>query len=234
MKTGSNDGIMIKADQEPALKFLVDGVHEERKQGRTVIEHAPKGVKGSNGFIERAVLEIEQRARAIYLFLESRIGVHINPEERIIALLPSYAAYLYSRLHKGGDGKVPYDRAWGQKPAIPGADFGEEVWYKRKLGSKMETLEARWKPGLFVGVDRKSNEVIVSTEEGIRKSRSNNWIPMDLRWSIGSVKWIKLAPWRKHKDAENADGDLPEGAPDEEREQPDQNQDKGGGGQNSY
>eukprot|EP00973_Karenia_brevis_P078738 10928487-Karenia_brevis.AAC.1 len=48
-------------------------------------------------------------------------------------------------------------------------------------------------------------------------------MPIDLRWLIDSVKWVKLAPWRKYKDAEDADGDLPEGVSDEEREKPDQN-----------
>ena len=32
------------------------------------------------------------------------------------------------------------------------------------------------------------------------------------------MNWIKWAPWRRYKDAVEADGDLPEGVPVEERE----------------
>eukprot|EP00973_Karenia_brevis_P007217 979116-Karenia_brevis.AAC.1 len=49
-------------------------IKEDRVKGKTVVEETPKGVKGSNGIVERAVQEIEGHMRAIFLSLEERIG----------------------------------------------------------------------------------------------------------------------------------------------------------------
>eukprot|EP00973_Karenia_brevis_P043359 6010623-Karenia_brevis.AAC.1 len=40
---------------------------------------------------------------------------------------------------------------------------------------------------------------------------------------MDSVKWVQCAPWRKYRNALDADGDLPEGVKDEESEVPDPN-----------
>ena len=40
---------------------------------------------------------------------------------------------------------------------------------------------------------------------------------MEKRWSEDCVNWVKWVPWRRYKDAWDADGELPEGAPVEER-----------------
>eukprot|EP00973_Karenia_brevis_P090669 12403637-Karenia_brevis.AAC.1 len=49
----SND-ILIKSDTEEAMKLLIKMIKEDRVNGRTVVEEAPKRVKGSNGIVERA------------------------------------------------------------------------------------------------------------------------------------------------------------------------------------
>eukprot|EP00973_Karenia_brevis_P016107 2202581-Karenia_brevis.AAC.1 len=78
-------------------------VKEERQDVKTVIEEAPKKVKGSNGIVERAVQEIKGRIRAILLSPEKRMRREIGAKERIVAFIPAYAAYLYNRLHRGDD-----------------------------------------------------------------------------------------------------------------------------------
>eukprot|EP00973_Karenia_brevis_P053016 7370538-Karenia_brevis.AAC.1 len=49
--------VLIKGDQEPAMKCFTKGIQEERKDGRSVVEEAPVQGKGSDGVIERAVQE---------------------------------------------------------------------------------------------------------------------------------------------------------------------------------
>eukprot|EP00973_Karenia_brevis_P024142 3332474-Karenia_brevis.AAC.1 len=51
--------ILIKSDIEEAMKLLVRCIQEERQGCKTNVEEAPKGSKGSNGIVERAVQEIE-------------------------------------------------------------------------------------------------------------------------------------------------------------------------------
>ena len=110
----------------------------------------------------------------------------------------------------------------GKKRTVPGIEFGEEVVDKRMKGQKLEKLNARWEYGIFVGMRRKSNEVMIATEEGIEEVRSVRKLPKEQRWGEDTLNWVKWAPWRKYKDAIDADGDLPEGVPVEERSSPEE------------
>ena len=46
--------VILKTDQEPAIKFLVDDVCSARAGARTTVEQTPAGLKGSHGVVERA------------------------------------------------------------------------------------------------------------------------------------------------------------------------------------
>ena len=67
---------------------------------------------------------------------------------------------------------------------------------------------------------------MVATEGGLEDARSAKRIPEGNRWSGDSLSWVKWAPWRRYKDAVDADGDLPEGVPAEDLKR---NEDKPGG-----
>eukprot|EP00973_Karenia_brevis_P034012 4693077-Karenia_brevis.AAC.1 len=82
----------------------------------------------------------------------------VDAKERLVAFIPAYAAYLYNRLHRGEDGKVPYERVKGKKPTVVGIEFGEKVLYRRPTGAKMEKLKSKFECGVVVGVNRRSNE----------------------------------------------------------------------------
>ena len=47
--------VIIKTDQEPAIKFMIDEVVKSRVEGRTHVEESPVGSSGSNGVVERKV-----------------------------------------------------------------------------------------------------------------------------------------------------------------------------------
>eukprot|EP00973_Karenia_brevis_P069629 9681601-Karenia_brevis.AAC.1 len=74
-----------------------------------------------------------------------------------------YAAYFYNRLHRGDDGKAAYERVKRKKPTVAGLAFGEKILYIRPKGVKLEKIKARWESGIFVGINRRSNELLVST-----------------------------------------------------------------------
>ena len=92
------------------------------------------------------------------------MGITMDARERIIAFIPEYVCYLLNRLHEGSDGKTPYERSRGKRASILGLEFGERVLFKIPPKQKMAKIEARWTEGVFVGVRRRSNEVIVSDE----------------------------------------------------------------------
>ena len=161
---------------------------------------------------------MEGKVRAIFLGLQERLGRSLDARERIVAFIPEYASFLMNRLCQGDDGKVPYERVKGKKPTVLGVEFGEKIMYKVKMGSKMGKINARWEYGIFVGVRKRSNELMVAIPEKILHVRSIKRIPFEKRWSEDSVLWVKWAPWHKYRGAEDADGDVPEGVPAEEKE----------------
>eukprot|EP00973_Karenia_brevis_P057830 8050252-Karenia_brevis.AAC.1 len=133
------------------MKLLVKCIQEERPDNKTAVEEVPKGSKGSNGIVERAVQEMEGRIRSILLSLEERLGREIDAKERIVAFIPKYAAYLYNRLHRGDGGKVGYERVKGKKPSVVGIELGEKILYMKSKGAKLEKIKARMEYGIFVG-----------------------------------------------------------------------------------
>ena len=66
------------------------------------------------------------------------------------------------------------------------------------------------------GKKRRSNEIITATEGGFEYVGAVKRIPEANRWGEDNLSWVKWAPWRRYKDAVDADGDSPEGAPADE------------------
>eukprot|EP00973_Karenia_brevis_P047735 6625679-Karenia_brevis.AAC.1 len=50
----SQNSILANSDAEESMRFFVQSDKEDRPGGKTVVEEAPKKVKGSNGVVERA------------------------------------------------------------------------------------------------------------------------------------------------------------------------------------
>ena len=69
-------------------------------------------------------------------------------------------------LNTGLDGKVAYERIKGKKPTIMGLEFGEKVFYNIKHKQKLQKINTRWDYEIFVGVRRKSNELMIAGLEG--------------------------------------------------------------------
>ena len=81
-ENGDKEGdVILKVDQENAIKFLLEEVIEERGVGKTIPEEAQKG-SSSNGIVERAVQEIEGGIRALFIALQERLGRQLDARER--------------------------------------------------------------------------------------------------------------------------------------------------------
>eukprot|EP00973_Karenia_brevis_P070602 9814652-Karenia_brevis.AAC.1 len=65
--------------------------------------------------------------------------------------------------------------------------------------------------GIFVGVNRKSNEFLIADQEGIGRVRPIRRIPEEQTWGVDNLKWIKWAPWNKYEGDAEEDGEVPEG-----------------------
>ena len=98
--------IIVKTDQEPSIKFLVDDICTARTGAKTVKECSPKFSKGSNGVVERAVQGIEQCIRTMKSSFDERYKVKVDIQHPVITWLCDYAGYVLNRLEVGADGKT--------------------------------------------------------------------------------------------------------------------------------
>ena len=208
-----NRPIIVKTDQEPAIKFLVEDIRTARTGAQTIVEEAPKKSKGSNGVVERAVQTMEQLLRTLKSAFDERMGVRIDAKHPVLTWMCEYSGYLVNRLEVSADGKTAYERCKGKQAQVMGLEFGEKVLWKYAVScQKMEKINARWGYGLFVGVRTKSNEIIVIDREtgSVRTVRTVRRVPEEERWSPDNLQWVQAVPWNHGKDDGEADGEMPE------------------------
>ena len=77
-KFGIQGDVVLRSDQEPAIKDMLQEVAKQRPWARTVVESSPSGDSKSNGFAERAVQSIEELVRVHKLALERRLGQRLK------------------------------------------------------------------------------------------------------------------------------------------------------------
>ena len=129
--------------------------------------------------------------------LDTRLGEKLPPDSPVITWLVQYAAVLWNRYAVSKDGKTAYERIRGKQCVRPIAEFGERIHYRPLKGDPVREnkLEAQWKDGVWLGIDTRTDEVRVGTEQGIVKARDIKRRPADQRWSIEIIKGIKGVPW---------------------------------------
>ena len=201
--------VVLKSDQEPAIEALMADVVKTRGAAITVVERSPVGSSGSNGIVERGVQSVEGVLRTLRSACEERLGVKIEPEEKLLIFMAEYAAYLINRREVGKDGKTAYERCRGKRASVLAVEFGEKLLWKVRPKHKLEKLNARWEFGVFVGVKAASGEIWVATKEGLQAVRSVRRLPLEDRWDSGNKCFVKHVPWNKSGEDPEADGELP-------------------------
>ena len=74
---GRQRRLVLKSDQEPAIKALIQSVKREKHQEISV-EHSPVAERQSNGAAERAAKTVQGQARTLNLAAEARISEKIG------------------------------------------------------------------------------------------------------------------------------------------------------------
>ena len=202
--------IILKTDQEPAIEALMADVVKTRGAAITVVEKSPVGSSGSNGIAERGVQSVEGVIRTLRSACEERLGVNLEPEEKLLIFMTEYAAYLINRMEVGKDGKTAYERCRGKRATVLAVEFGEKLLWRVRQKSKLEKLNARWDYGVFVGVRAVSGEIWVATKDGLQAVRSVRRLPAEERWGASNKDLVRHVPWNKSGDDPEADGELPE------------------------
>ena len=188
--------IILKCDQEPAI-MEVHGQVMRKRAHETIPEHSPIGEHQSNGIAERAVRTVKDQIRTLKSALDARLGKRVPPEATVLLWLIEYSGVLLSRFAIGKDGKTAYQRIKGRACSRPMAEFGESVWYKQlqTQDDRHADMEPRWEEGIWLGMNPRTNEVLIGTPNGVTRARSIRRRAMNEQWSYDKVMEIKGAPW---------------------------------------
>ena len=87
--------MMLKSDQEPALKELLRAVKRERVEqiefDGVMEEESPVGESASNGLVERAIQDVQAQMRTLKLAVEHRYQNRIEDSHPILPWLVKHA-----------------------------------------------------------------------------------------------------------------------------------------------
>ena len=193
-------GIVMKSDQENSIVDLLNVISKRRAAAskmegvtlgsavppvaRTIHEQSPVADSQSNGFIERAIQDIEGQVRTIKSDFEPRAGEKIPSSHDLIPWLVEYAAVLLNRGRVSADGKTSYERLKGKRAAMAGMSFGERIQWRSSVPAKDRRfkMEVAWQQGIFLGQRTVSGEFLVGTKEGVFRSRTVARLPVEKRW----------------------------------------------------
>jgi hypothetical protein len=205
--------VIMKSDQEPAIKALVNDICMARTGAKTIVENSPVGSKGSNGIVERTVQMVEQYLRTMKSQLDTRYKVDVDIKHPIVTWMCEYSTFLLNRLEVAADGKTSYERCKGKRANVMGLEFAEKIMWKHKSPTaKLEKLEPRWGHGLFVGVKVSSNEMVIMDEETktVKFTRTVRRVPEEERWQVENLTWVRAVPWNLGPGDKEEDGEMPE------------------------
>ena len=113
--------ILMKSDNEPAIKRLKERVSECLPGVECVPKEAPVGDSRANGSAENAVKQVKGQFRTLKTSTEDRYSCKIDAKSCLLAWIPRHCANLMTRFKRHSDGRT----------AIQGSqdDAGAEQWW---------------------------------------------------------------------------------------------------------
>ena len=165
--------ILLKSDQQPSIKVLQQHV-KEVWTGEVVKQNSPVASSQSNGRAEKAIRDLEGHLRTLKLALDSRLGACVPTDAPVILWLVEHSADFISRFRVGRDGKTARERIIGKQDLPNVAEFGESVFYlplDRDRG-QTEELDPKLQVGVWLGLERSTNEAKIGTPSGVLRART--------------------------------------------------------------
>ena len=135
--------------------------------------------------------------RVHLLALESRIQGRLPCGHPAFAWLVQHSSNALTKGLVGKDGRTPYARLFGKEVAEEGIEFGEVLhWKLPRLTGHNTLLEARWRPGVWLGRLWASPVHVVYDLEGkcIKEVRAVQRVPLADRWDRGALQAVDAWP----------------------------------------
>lgn len=118
--------VVIRSDQEPALKSVLAEVKARRK-GRTLIEHSPKYSHQSVGVAEQANGAKEDQTRTLIDRVNHATGADVDAKSATMAWAVRHAGWLLTRYRVLSTGQTSYEKIPLKKYSGAIVEYGEVV-----------------------------------------------------------------------------------------------------------
>jgi len=211
VKLGIGGQVVLKADQEPALKSVLEEVIKLRGSDRTIPEFSPTGESQANGLAERGVQTVEGLVRSHKLELEEKIGAKVSVQEPVVAWLVEHCADLHNKFHVYPDGKTSFERIKGKRHQGEILEFGQRVHHRVPGKVQGGLMAPRWLPGIWLGKRFESEEHIIGMESGkVVRARAVRSLPEGSMWSKEALLRVAGVPWRPSGVIEDDGSKIPE------------------------
>ena len=137
--------VIIRSDQEPALRAVLAGVKDKRA-GQTILEHSPKFSHQSVGHAEQANAALESQTRTILDRIHHMCGVEVDTKSAVMAWAIRHSGSLITRYRILSNGKTSYEMVKLKRYNGAICEFGEVVRWnfpgmaKNKAKGKWENV----------------------------------------------------------------------------------------------
>ncbi len=189
----ANCQLIFKCDTEHPIVALVRRLAAYRvngQEGKTVMEHSPRGESRSNGFVENSVRRTKNQIRTFKAQLEAELKTNIKAEAAILQWLVRWAGVSLSRYVVGKDGRTPYERIRTRRCHAPLARFGEMVFFKRSGKPKLQAanVESKVESGVWVGIATRTGDSIIMTNEGTVRAWTVKRRADEYKWDAAYIE----------------------------------------------
>lgn len=119
---GADSGdFILKSDGEAAMKAVLGDVASLRPPVRTIREETPRGSRGSNGAVERAIQSVIDPAHVLKYCMDDKRCRKILDEGPVLQWAAGYMAVLLNRCEVSFDGFTAHRRLRGKGGAARGS-----------------------------------------------------------------------------------------------------------------
>ena len=193
--SGMEDAVIqLKTDQEFSMVNIKPAVQEARER-ETIPINSVVGESECNGWVENAIIRVQEKTRAIRHQIEANIKQKLHIDSPIMIWLVRWAAELISKYNPGEDGRTPYERIRHEKCAVALLFFGETVLYLQMKIVRRSKGDTAKREGVWLGTIERTEEAILGTERGVIKCRTVSRLPESSRWNANNVLRMRGVPW---------------------------------------
>jgi hypothetical protein len=194
---GHTNKILVKVDNEPALKALRDEVIKLLEQ-QAIPVAPPAKESESNGAIENGVKLFKGLLRVHLQALERKIDGYIPSSHPVMAWLVEHVSDVITKYLQSSDGKTGYQRLFGKQVHEEGIEFGEKIMYRLKRSQETNVvLDPRWRTGYWLGRTWGSiSHRIATSSKTVVESRAVHRVPKQERWDREGLNGVQATPWQ--------------------------------------